>query len=354
MSNVLFDYLEVHAVDHCNNNCRWCNNHSPFSAPKEYAAGDYIPWMNILRDKKISFRMISVMGGEPFLHSDLIGFVHDLKSHFPDKVLAISTNGFWLSQEEIDSYSALWTLTDVLFLSLYPNLLSDTGGVERALSLVELIKRHNPQMSIDLRSKDKFRIIDYPKEPTEPPVFCGTSECTTLLADGRLARCGLGGYAHLNPNLGEQFLKTDHMFFDLKMPSFTPGEFWHWRRRWPLDSCYHCTSYAWEMSSWKAERGTRRHRELEIEAKIRSGERLMARSRYEQARNLFRFALGQGVHSAQLHNLLAVSLFPEDPQASLAHFARALELDPGNPVICSNIAAVRKQLQCERVNGAPL
>ena len=33
-----FGYIEIHPVDYCNNNCRWCNNHSPHIASREQYA----------------------------------------------------------------------------------------------------------------------------------------------------------------------------------------------------------------------------------------------------------------------------------------------------------------------------
>jgi len=240
MSEKIFSYLEVHAVDHCNNNCRWCNNHAPFAPETEYVADQYIPWLQILEDKEINFEMISVMGGEPFLHRDLIRFVLQLRQRFPQKRLAISTNGFWLGTEQIDSYELLWKITDILFLSLYPNLLHGLTNQDISRFLKQ-IKKYNPNISIELREKKAFRSIEYLEKPEEPSVFCGTSECTTLLADGRLARCGLGGYAHYNPHVGKNFLKSSQMFFDLKQ-SFSVGTFWNWRRRWPFDACLYCTS----------------------------------------------------------------------------------------------------------------
>lgn len=343
MSERIFSYLEVHAVDHCNNNCRWCNNHSPFAPVREFLAQEYIPWLELILDRGLDFDMISVMGGEPFLHSDLTRFVLDLKRRFPDKALAISTNGFWLGEEQIRSYAHLWKLTDILFLSLYPNLLKSIRGGQDPEPLIAMLRESNPDMDVQLREKQQFRIIEYPEEPVEPEVFCGTSECTTLLADGRLARCGLGGYAHYNAHVGKAFRESRHMFFDLKR-EFSLGEFWNWRRRWPFDACFHCTSFRWKMSAWKAEQGTRRRRDLELEHDLLAGKRLLATEQKRDAERLLREVLERGGADPRAYNYLAVSVYERSPAQALEYLAQALDLDPDYSEARDNLRTVRQYM----------
>ncbi len=344
MSEKMFGYLEVHAVDHCNNNCRWCNNHSPFAPEVEYQAEQYIPWMDILEKKGICFDMISVMGGEPFLHSDLVRFVYELRHRFPQKTMAISSNGFWLGKETVDSYETLWKMTDILFVSLYPNLLRGVGGDHVVRSFLERIKKYNPRISIDARSKQDFREIEYYDLPVEPGVFCGTSECTTLLADGRLARCGLGGYAHYNRHVGTAFRNSSQMFFDLKA-DFSTGLFWNWRRRWPFDACYHCSSYQWKMSAWKVEKGTKRNLATEIDHDMRAGERLMALRKWEAAEALLRTVADKDPSRGNVLNLLAVCVSRRSPAAAVAYLEKALAINPEDLAALENLAEVKRMLR---------
>lgn len=352
MSEKIFSYLEVHAVDHCNNNCRWCNNHSPFCPEREYAAGEYIPWMEKLEKKGIEYDMISVMGGEPFLHKNLTGFVLELRRRFPRKSLAISTNGFWLGEEQIESYQMLWKLTDILFISLYPNLLRGLKDGGDVTPLLHKITKHNPHLKIDLRQKQTFRMIAYSEEPVEPNTFCGTSECTTLLADGRLARCGLGGYAGYSPDVGEAFRSSKHMFFDLNR-KFSKGEFWNWRRRWPFDACYHCDSYKWRETNWKAEKGKRRRLDLELEHDRLAGGRLMALGNFTQAESLFRRTSEKYPLDAALCNDLAVCVSHREPLEALAYLAKALEIDPDHDDARANLRRLRHVLGRGTENARP-
>lgn len=92
-----FGYIEIHPVDYCNNNCRWCNNHSPHIASREqYSAGQYIQWLDMMLAANIDFGDISIMGGEPFMHDNLTAFVYELRKHYPQRKIMLSTNGFWL------------------------------------------------------------------------------------------------------------------------------------------------------------------------------------------------------------------------------------------------------------------
>lgn len=347
MSNLIFDYLEIHAVDHCNNNCRWCNNHSPYHDISWHQAESYINWISLLEQKRIPFRMLSIMGGEPFLHPNLTEFAHKLKTTFPGKTIAVSTNGFWLGEAQIHSYAHLWRLLDVMFLSLYPNLTQ--GGFEagRLQNLLQLIKQYNPALSIDCRDKKEFRIIEYRKEPKEPPIFCGTSECTTLLTNGQLARCGLGGYAQPNPHVEENFRNSRHMFFDLSKP-FTTTEFWNWRRRWPFDACMYCDSYEWKMSPWKAEKNTKRRFEVEIEHDIRAGERLIAMGKNDIAESFFRSIIERAPDTEQAYNNLAVCIYQKNPVEALHMLSKAVDLNPEYSDARKNISAIKSSMISKR------
>lgn len=63
MKNYL-SYIAVHAVDHCNQSCVHCNNHSVFFKKKQYDAEDYSKWIDILIAKKmVKFGTLSIIGG---------------------------------------------------------------------------------------------------------------------------------------------------------------------------------------------------------------------------------------------------------------------------------------------------
>ena len=76
-------WFELHAVDHCNLSCKGCSHFAPFStqhSKKEYAASDYMPIIDDMIRRNVVFDTIKVIGGEPFLHSDLASFLREAVS----------------------------------------------------------------------------------------------------------------------------------------------------------------------------------------------------------------------------------------------------------------------------------
>lgn len=217
-------------------------------------------------------------------------------------------------------------MINVMFVSLYPNLVPGMGGLEEAHRLLNLIKEDHPHLDVDIRDKNEFRKIHYLTEPEPIETYCGTSQCTKLLPDGTMARCGVGAFAGSNPNVSKAFLDSKHMFYDLKTGL---KDFWHWRRRWPLDACDYCTSYRWDQSRWKAERGTRRQKQLELKYHVRAGELLAATGQLIEARAKCNKTLQAYPDSWEALNTLGVVSFHEgNTNKARECFKAALKKNP--------------------------
>jgi len=242
-----FGWLEIHAVDHCNNSCKFCNNSSPYMERREFAASDYLPWLDLLVERGIAFYCISLLGGEPFLHRDITGFTLPFRRF--DKSLMLTTNGFWLKEETIAGYGELFEALDILCFSLYPSIAARMGGREEFLRLVEMIRERHPRLRVDVRDVSRFFAFEFLSEPVEVDRFCGNSDCVTLLADGRMGRCSVGTYAAFNPAATPEFLAARDVFYDLR--DLDRKDFWMWRKKWPLDACAFCTNFRDTFVDWE-------------------------------------------------------------------------------------------------------
>ena len=234
--------VEVHVVDHCNHTCRWCHNYSPTSPKREYKAEEYFDGLDLLFSNNIRVNLISLMGGEPFLHSDLIGFADDIVARYK-RPLVLTSNGFWLNEDNIRIYKDLWPSLRLLKISRYPAIENRLGGEANILAMSNMIKRYNPNIHIEWPDKFTFNELKFFQEPRDVEIFCGNSTCIALvnLPDGpALGHCGAGAYAHLAPEgaLSEAFLGSKHMFYPLR--EFEMHSFMLWHRRYPLDACAYC------------------------------------------------------------------------------------------------------------------
>ncbi len=345
-----FGWLEVHAVDHCNNNCRWCHNYSPFSPKRDFEAREYYDGLDVLRKHNVNFFSISIMGGEPFLHPDLITFAYDLLVRYKHPLM-LTTNGFWLSSDAIKAYKELWSLITTLRISRYPTIEKRLGGPDDMKRLIYSIKEYNPALNIDFPDKSFFNTLAFYDAPMDIQVYCGNSECTALLPDMRMGRCGAGAYMHLAPpnTFTDAFAASEHMFYDLK--AFEPQSFWLWRKRYPLDACAYCSfSQKTKYGVWKLERGRPLFNvEHELAHDLNVGKRLLAKGHLPEARDrarLMRGRYGETVEVATLEGL--VDMTTGNLDGALHAFSKVLELDPGNRLALNQVRSVRRYL----VHGA--
>ena len=89
-------YLETHLVDHCNLKCKGCGHFSSLSE-KRYTDVDIFK-RDLMRLSGLfdNISRIRLMGGEPLLHPDVLGFVKSSRLAFPNADIWVVTNGLLL------------------------------------------------------------------------------------------------------------------------------------------------------------------------------------------------------------------------------------------------------------------
>lgn len=340
-------FVEVHVADHCNNNCRWCHNYSPFSPAKEYQASDYFEGLDVMLNGQINIPVISLMGGEPFLHSDLTLFAYQMVERYK-KALIITTNGFWLSEETIKSYALLWKVISTIKISRYPTIEKRLGGFKEAKRIAMTIKKYNPRIHIEFPEKSVFNKLETFDQPVEVKRFCGNSNCTALLPDMTIHRCGAGAYKHFAPDgfLSDNFKNCQHMSYDLK--KFDYNSFALWRSRYPLDACRYCNFSGKTPSvGWKVEKGHKPFtKEYEIAYYYNLGKNMIAQGSLADATAKTQFMLkqyGQQPEISVLEGLIASHA--GDVKGSLSAFGNALKLDSGHTDARHYLDLVHKQIK---------
>ena len=195
--------------------------------------------MDILARNGVVCDLLSIMGGEPFLHHNLPDFCIKLVLRY-ERPLYMTTNGFWLSKENIRLYKDLWPLVYGLKVSRYPSMEKRLGGEARIQELFREIRLYNPQIKVEWPNKYAFNELKFFEEPVQPEIYCFNVNCLALLTDLRIGHCGAGAYRHLAPEgvLSRNFLESKDMFYNLK--DFRMDSFILWHKRYPLDACGFC------------------------------------------------------------------------------------------------------------------
>jgi hypothetical protein len=87
--------LEIHAAHACNLTCESCSHYSNHGHKGIVPLEDAERWMSAW-SQRIAPAVFSILGGEPTIHPDLTAFVALARRHWPQAVLRIVTNGFFL------------------------------------------------------------------------------------------------------------------------------------------------------------------------------------------------------------------------------------------------------------------
>ena len=246
-------YLSIHCTDHCNNHCRDCNHFSPFAEPREYAAEEYFSGLDALEGKGYRVAFLSILGGEPFLHTRLGAFVTAMKARYPNTKLHLVTNGFWLSQAALCKFETVFQTVQSIAISIYPNMIKRLGGTKNYAGLIAALQATYPSLCISPRIQTTFSTrtpVHAARVVTAPT--CGQLSCTALLADGRLARCSSGAYWQFSRQNLSFFSSSQDVYFDT---ATWPELLETWLARRPLDACSYCPYAVTQSTPWKAETG---------------------------------------------------------------------------------------------------
>lgn len=96
----------------CNLNCKGCTSFSPLCERTDenksiYSLSQISNDLKCLKDKGFKIREISVEGGEPLLHPDIIEIMKKIREIYPLSMLVIQTNGLLLHKFSEEDLSAL-------------------------------------------------------------------------------------------------------------------------------------------------------------------------------------------------------------------------------------------------------
>jgi organic radical activating enzyme len=88
----LHDVLEIYITNECNLTCSNCNRYNNYNFSGHF---DWREQQHALQTwgDRLSARLVTIIGGEPFLQPELLSWVNLIKSAWPDTPINIQTNG---------------------------------------------------------------------------------------------------------------------------------------------------------------------------------------------------------------------------------------------------------------------
>ena len=198
--------VEISLADHCNLSCQMCDHFSQLSEKwfvdmKQFES-DMVR-MGEIFDHQIA--AISLLGGEPTLHENLIDCLRIAREQFPDAELIILTNGILLLQWENSPNGNLWEACqryDVhITVTVYPIKLDYVAIEKKAAEYGVPIA-----MSSDIHAQEETRIVKISDKHTMDLtgnvdkfycVNCLYFNKFNVLKDGKLYMCPIAAHSNI-------------------------------------------------------------------------------------------------------------------------------------------------------------
>lgn len=208
--------FEVHLAEHCNLNCRGCDNFSPI------AEKSFVNIQILERDlKRLSelcggvAKRIHLLGGEPLLHPDIVQVMKVTRKYFAHSQIDIYTNGVLLDKQEEQFWQTCSDEKVNIMVTKYPVKVDYEKSEKKASQYGINFVYCNGKKDV----KKLFRItMDTSGMQDEFDSFMKchrANECITL-KNGKLYTCTtIPNIQHYNKAFGENLIVTDKDYVDI-------------------------------------------------------------------------------------------------------------------------------------------
>lgn len=211
--------LHFHLTDHCNLNCRGCDNFSPL-APKTYMEVDVFEadCRRIAQLMGVRNRIseIQLLGGEPLLHPQVNEFMRIARKYFPDTPINLVSNGLLLPKLDEDFWECCRHNDVHIVVTKYPIHFD-------YYSLVKQVKARGVQFSFygntDVVEKTMVCVpldVEGHQDATDSFLRCARANRCIALDHGLLYTCSLIPYVkYFNQRFGTKLEVTSGDYIDI-------------------------------------------------------------------------------------------------------------------------------------------
>jgi MoaA/NifB/PqqE/SkfB family radical SAM enzyme len=252
--------FEVNVADHCNLDCTMCDHYSQLSEEKFLDAGAYerdISRMAALFGGRIA--CVTLLGGEPTLHPQLIRLMEITRRHFPEGQVILLTNGLLLPRLEKSPAGNLWRAcrehrVDIT-VTVYP-INVNYDALERKAAEYDVrmglsSNIHADKLTRIVKSSDKH-VFDLSGE--KKPVYfptCLYFNKFNVLKDGRLYMCPVS--AHID--IFNKYFKQNLRLQEADSLDIHKADRWERFAEFtanPVPFCRYCDLKNWHtVGEWK-------------------------------------------------------------------------------------------------------
>ena len=210
--------FDVHLVEHCNLNCKYCSHFSCIAEPEFLNIKDYEKDLKrlyeITQGKSKGFMLL---GGEPLLHPDLLDFISLTRKIFPITYIELTTNGLLFDAMDDNFWQCLHDNSVALKHSWYPNT---NVNIDKYYKLARKYRFRTFYKRKDLKIIDKFIKfnIDLEGKVNNIKRFeeCFFKQYCNQLSKGKIYHCSFApGIRHFNKKFNKNIKVEEADYLDI-------------------------------------------------------------------------------------------------------------------------------------------
>jgi MoaA/NifB/PqqE/SkfB family radical SAM enzyme len=209
--------LHIHLADHCNLNCRGCDNLSPL-APKTFADTGVVE-RDCARIAHLSggrVQEVQLLGGEPLLHPQAAVFAAIARKYFPAAPVKIITNGVLLLRQTDEFWESCRQNRIQIVVTKYPIRL-DHDALERHVRRQGVaFEFYGRTRSVPKTMQCSPLDLSGSQDARDSFLRCNSANRCCALDNGRIYTCSLVPYIkYFNAYFGRNLAVTPDDYMDI-------------------------------------------------------------------------------------------------------------------------------------------
>lgn len=237
-------YLECDIVGNCNLKCNSCTHYcNAVNKPEFYDINTFE--RDIARISQLCSRIskIRILGGEVFLHPELIKFIEISKKYYPNSIIWVWTNGLLIPKQTPEIWRVFRELGVRVHISLYPPTNKMCDEIENTLEKNFIQYR----LSKPITKFGKMLTLRNDNDPIQSFKGCGPSHCPSI-RNGIIAICPVVQYVDRINGLVDNFYEKGELL-NIYDKSIDGWDILRYQCN-PTSFCRYCTGGQRDFVEW--------------------------------------------------------------------------------------------------------
>ncbi|MDR1779438.1 MAG: radical SAM protein [Tannerella sp.] len=213
----LIPILHIHLADHCNLNCRGCDNFSPLS-PEVFAAEEVVE-RDCARIAELTggvVNEIQLLGGEPLLHPRAYIFIYIARKYFPSSPIKLVTNGILLPKQTEQFWDACRCNNIEIVVTKYPIKIDHDAIRQHVIAQGVAFSFYGNTEAVPKTMQCAPLDLEGKQDPRDSFLRCNSANRCIALDNGRIYTCSLIPYVkYFNATFGTNLNVTDKDYISI-------------------------------------------------------------------------------------------------------------------------------------------